>query len=130
MLLAYQQGHLTQKSLNPVQNWALTYHLYLTNRLEAEKTDRLLEQQTLNLNPEQWVKLYRNRLLGPAGPNPNEVPLTESDLGDLDRYMEEQERRYAATGSYFAANTDQTVNAVLNNAQTVHDNSGRAWLEV
>jgi hypothetical protein len=129
VILAYQQGHLTQKSLNLVQNWALAYHFYLVNRLEMEKTDRFLEQQTFNLNPEQWVKFYRNRVLK-AVDDPNEIALTEGDLGDLDRYMEEQEKRYAETGSYFAANPDQVVSSMLNNAQTVTDTSGRAWLEV
>lgn len=94
MRLAYEQGLLSHKGLNFFQNWALLYYLYLDRRLKVEDRAAELEQQTFNLYPERWAELYRDQLLGKLQiPNEEgEIPLTEDDLDDLDKFMERLER--------------------------------------
>lgn len=84
--------------LNWFQHWALIYNFYLERRIEMEDTDSILERQTLNLNPDMWVKLYKDRVyneLGvPVESGENEIQLTEDDLSELDRFMERQEAAF------------------------------------
>jgi hypothetical protein len=44
-----------------------------------------------------WERIYRDRVLGPIV-DPNEIELTQEDVesGELDRFMEEQERQWKA----------------------------------
>lgn len=48
------------------------------------------------LNPEMWVRIYKDKILGdlvtPDGEG--EMPVTEEDMADLDRYMEQQEQAW------------------------------------
>lgn len=96
--LAYERGLLTQKSLNFFQQWALLYHMYLQRRIEMEDIDAQMERQTLNLNPEQWVRLYRDRVMRQLGvaTEADEIPVTADDLDDLDAFMAQQEADFAA----------------------------------
>jgi hypothetical protein len=101
--LAYERGLLTQKSLSYFQHWALLYYVYLERRIKQEDTDAMLERQTLNLNPEMWVKFYRNRVMNQLGvPDEEGVPVTEDDLDDLDAFMSQQEADFQAqlTGTH------------------------------
>jgi hypothetical protein len=96
--LAYERGLLSGKSLNYFQHWGLLYHMYLSRRREMEDRDSMLELQTLNLNPDMWVKLYRDRVMGALGvpTGEDEVELTEDDMDDLDAFMDQQERDFVA----------------------------------
>lgn len=95
--LAYERGLLTQKSLNYFQHWALLYYVYLERRIKMEDTDSLLERQALNLNPEMWVKLYRNRVMNQLGVSDDDGdPVTEDDLDELDAFMSQQEADFQA----------------------------------
>ena len=95
--LAYERGLLTQGPLNFFHRWALLYHLYLERRIKMEDTDSILERQTLNLNYDMWVKLYRNRVMNQLGVgDPNEMPVTEDDLDELDAFMAQQEEEFQA----------------------------------
>lgn len=95
--LAYERGLLTQGPLNFFQRWALLYYVYLERRIKMEDTEAILDRQTLNLNPEMWVKLYRNRVMNQLGVgDPNELPVTEDDLNELDAFMAQQEADFQA----------------------------------
>lgn len=64
-----------------------------------EDTDSILERQTLNLNPDMWTKLYRDRVydeLGVPITSEEEIELTENDLSELDRFMDQQEAAFQA----------------------------------
>lgn len=107
MRLAYEQGLLKQRSLNYFQHWALVYWAYMDRRDRIEDKNAELEQQTFNLMPERWVELYRDSLLGALGiaNEEGEVPLTEDDLDDLDKFMErlEKNNRFTMTGAETAS---------------------------
>jgi len=96
--LAHERGYLSKPTINKVQHWAVGYHFYLSRRTEREDRDDFLERQCMNLNPEVWAKLYRDRLFGDALANEEGTELTAEDVdsGELDRFMEEQERQWAA----------------------------------
>lgn len=68
--------------------------------MEMEDTDSILERQTLNLNPDQWINLYRDRVyneLGvPVEKGEDEIELTEDDLSELDKFMDLQEAQFQA----------------------------------
>lgn len=104
--LAYERGLLTQRSLSYFQHWALLYHMYLERRIKLEDTDSILERQTLNLNPDMWVRLYRNNVIGQLGVADEtaepEIELTENDLDALDAFMDKQEEafRKALSGTH------------------------------
>ncbi len=53
----------------------------------------VLEQQTFNLQPDRWTELYRDQLMASLGiaNEEGEIPLTEDDLDELDRFMEKLE---------------------------------------
>jgi len=70
----------------------------MNRRTQLEDIDFQLERQCFNLNPEWWKVIYKDRVLGESGVDDG-IPLTENDLDDLDRYMEEQERKYRETQS-------------------------------
>lgn len=103
MRLAYEQGLLNQRSLNFFQRWALVYWIYLSRRIQIEDVNAELEQQTFNLAPDRWVELYRDQMLGKLGiPNEDgEIPLTEDDLDDLDKFVERLEKngKFSMTGA-------------------------------
>ena len=82
--------------MNRVQHWALAYHYYLVRRDKLEDRADFLEELTLNLNPDMWIKRYRDQVLGQMGmPNEEgEIPLTTDDIDGLDRFMEEQEKAW------------------------------------
>ena len=65
----------------------------MNRRTQLEDMDFQLERQCFNLNPEWWKVIYKDRVLGESGVDDG-IPLTADDLGDLDRYMEEQERKF------------------------------------
>lgn len=93
--LAYERGFLTKESLNWVQRWALLYWVYLERRIKSEDIDSFLERQTLNLNYEQWARLYRDRIMGQLGvEDKDELPVTEDDLDALDAFMSQQEAEF------------------------------------
>lgn len=48
----------------------------------------------LNLNPDQWVLIYKDRMLGNIDADDGGIPLTVDDLDELDRYMTEQEQAW------------------------------------
>lgn len=101
MRLAYEQGFLTQKNLSYFQHWGLLYALYLNRRTALEDTRAMLIQQTLNLDPERWVELYRDEMLRELGLDPDhdeefggghdEIPLEASDYDALDQFLRQQE---------------------------------------
>lgn len=103
MRLAYEQGLLKQRSLNFFQHWALMYWAYMDRRTRIEDKDAELEQQTFNLMPERWVELYKDQLFGALGiaNEEGEVPLTEDDLDELDKFMERLEKgnRFSMSGA-------------------------------
>ena len=103
MRLAYEQGLLQQRSLNFFQHWALVYWAYLSRRIQIEDKNAELEQQTFNLAPERWMELYRDQLLTSLGiaNEEGEIPLTEDDLDELDRFMAqlESKNRFSMNGS-------------------------------
>jgi hypothetical protein len=79
--------------LNKVQYWALGYHYYLRRRTEIEDRDSFLERQCMNLNYDMWLQVYAKDVLGElALGDRDEVELTTDDLGDLDKYWEDQEK--------------------------------------
>lgn len=55
-----------------------------------------LERQTLNLAPDRWIQLYKDRVLGNVA-DPEEVNLEIDDLAELDRYMAKQEQAFQET---------------------------------
>lgn len=65
----------------------------MNRRTQLEDMDFQLERQCFNLNPDWWKVIYKDRVIGTSGADEG-IPLTEDDLDDLDRYMEEQERKY------------------------------------
>jgi hypothetical protein len=98
--LAYERGFLTQKSLNPVQEWALVYWVYMTDRMKMEENDAFLERQTLNLNYEAWTRLYRDRIMRQLGVDESgepEIEVTPDDLDELDRFMAQQEADFSSS---------------------------------
>jgi len=75
-----------------------------------EDLDLELERQTYNLNYEQWVTIYKDRLLGEisAANEDGDTALGVDDLGDLDRYMAEQEQNFQdiLTGKHTMSGAD------------------------
>lgn len=91
----------------------------MVRRTETEDKESFLEHQCYNLNPDSWLALYKDKMLGQLDANDGGIPLTEDDMDDLDRYMEQQERawvkqeqkiqdtiggKHVMTGSQAAAN--------------------------
>lgn len=68
----------------------------MNRRTQLEDMDFQLERECFNLNPEWWKVIYKDRVLGESGVDDG-IPLTADDLDDLDRYMEEQERKFRET---------------------------------
>ena len=96
--LAHAQGLLNQRSLNPVQDWALKYWLYMDRRTQLDDKASELEHQCFNLNPERWGVLYRDQMLpGLVGPN-NEPEIPVTDPRDLDAFYESLSRPRKMTG--------------------------------
>jgi hypothetical protein len=100
----------------------------MRRRDQQEDLDNELERQTLNLNPEQWVKLYRDRVLaGIATPDgEGEVQLTEDDLDELDRFMEEQERAFRENLN--GRHTMAITTPDLHNLGAIPEDQWGAWL--
>ena len=94
MRLAYERGLLTQKSLNPFQQWALMYHYSMVRRQEMDDLDAELERQCFNLAPERWVQVYKDRIEYEYEDESGETNIGIDDLDELDRFMAQQEQSY------------------------------------
>lgn len=86
-----------------------------------EDTDSILERQTLNLNPDMWTKLYRDRVydeLGVPITSEEEIELTENDLSELDKFMDAQEAQFQANllGKHTMTGASTTPNQDLRSA--------------
>ena len=68
----------------------------MERRTRYEDLQNELEQQTMNLAPERWNLLYRDKLLGISGlPNDEgEIQIGVDELNELDQYMESQEQKF------------------------------------
>jgi hypothetical protein len=87
--------------LNYVQAWALDYWIAMERRVHVEDKHAELEEQTYNLFPERWARLYRDEMLPvPSGdighafePGTPEIPVTDAnDLDDWYSRMEQPRR--------------------------------------
>lgn len=58
MRLAYEQGLLSQLSINAFQNWALTYMLSVKRWDAGDKQQSFLKDMLFLNNPERFVQLY------------------------------------------------------------------------
>lgn len=87
--LAYEQGLLSRPSLNPVQNWALQYWVYMNRRRELKDSDDELEAFCAVMWPERWQQLYGQAMtngdMGRAFEGEEEIPVT--DPADLDQWF-------------------------------------------
>lgn len=84
----------------------------MNRRTQLEDMDFQLERQCFNLNPEWWKVIYKDRVVGPTGADEG-IPLTENDLDELDRYMEEQERKYREAQERIQSQSQQVDSAVF-----------------
>ena len=78
----------------------------MDRRQAVEDRQAELMQQTFNLFPERWDELYREDVLGAelgAYAPEEEIPLTESDLDQMDAFLARQEqgalKRWARAGA-------------------------------
>lgn len=111
MRLAREQGLLSGPSLNPFQQFALTYWLYMDRRQRMDDQRAELEQMTFNLDESRWSQIYMPSMMMAGVPDdlgggiplgfaddsePGEVAVT--DIADLDEYFAslEKPRRMSA----------------------------------
>ena len=107
--LAHEQGLLSRPSLNPIQQWALQYWVYLDRRTGLDDKQTELEHQCFNLFPERWGQLYRDQMLpalptgdlGTAFGGEPELPVT--DPNDLNAWYENIESSRGMTGAGISA---------------------------
>jgi len=68
----------------------------MDRRTRTEDLQEELEMQTLNLAPERWVVLYKDKMLGITGtPNDDgEIQIGVDELDELDSYMDQQEQKF------------------------------------
>ena len=92
MRLAYEQGLLRGRGLNFFQKWALLYWVYMDRRNQMEDRDAEMERQTFNLNPDRWVDLYRDQILGKLG-----LPNEEGEVPVMERL--ERDNRFQMSGA-------------------------------
>ena len=97
--LAHAQGLLNQRSLNPVQEWALKYWIYLDRRVYMDDKQAELEHQCFNLSPERWGALYRDQMLPGAIGIGNEPEIPVTDPRDLDAFYESLNSPRTMTGA-------------------------------
>lgn len=89
--LAYAQGVLSNANLNPIQLWALDYHLRMDRRNYIKDEEDILENQAHNLDfmingsVERWKRLFSHEHEFAATGEP-EIPIT--DPRKLDQWFE------------------------------------------
>lgn len=105
--LAYNQGLLSQRSLNPFQKFAATYHAYMERRVHLQDTEDVLQRQTWYLAPARYADLF----LDPFVPEPLTMagePIEEvDDIDMLDAYFNDLENRKSMTGAQLIAAMDE-----------------------
>jgi uncharacterized protein YecA (UPF0149 family) len=98
--LAYEKGLLSRRNLTRVQHWALLYWMWMDRRTKKEDERAFLIQQTLNLNPDQWVELgYREEMMKALGitDEPEEqgedfIPFTPEDEDAIEQFLRQQDQ--------------------------------------
>jgi hypothetical protein len=86
--------------LNPIQNWALQYWLYMERRIKLDDKQAELEFQCFHLNPERYDFLYvtpKTGDMGSAFGNEPELPIT--DPADLDHWFENLANQRGMSGA-------------------------------
>jgi len=103
--------------VNKVQHWAQSYAFWMRRRDELEDRDKMLESLTLYLAPENWMKFFKDKVLGQWS-DPEGAPVT--DVAEMDQYFAEQERKWK---------DDRRLQQVLNGTHTVSGASavGQEW---
>jgi hypothetical protein len=71
----------------------LGYHYYMIRRDKLEDRDNFLEAITMYLAPENWVRFFRDQILGGIA-DPEGEPVGIEDLAEMDKYFEEKERAW------------------------------------
>lgn len=99
MRLAYEQGLLKGPSLSPYQLWALQYMMSYKRWFIREVQDSALENLLLMFKPDRWKQLFGKELPDLEDPELGEaVPMTESDLLDIDAWLSDPKNQAALNG--------------------------------
>ena len=99
--LAYEQGLLTQSSLNAFQLFALRYHMNMSRRLARQQMEEQLQRQTWYLAPERYNDLFFEGAFEPEPLTIGGRPVEEvvDDVDEVDAYFENLERKRKMTGA-------------------------------
>lgn len=93
---------LSSPSLNPIQHWALQYHLFMVRRQEIEDAEAALEAHCSVMLPDRWREVYGNQSqdgdIGQAFDGEEELPVTDpSDLNRLSQWAESLDQQRGMT---------------------------------
>ena len=93
MRLAYEQGLLQGRSLNPFQKWALRYHMSFKRWFLSEAEESLVKSLTFVFDPRRFTELF-------VESEPESAPMGPDEFESIERYLQMQEQMtHSASGS-------------------------------
>jgi hypothetical protein len=90
--LAYEQGLLQGRSLNPFQKWALRYHMSVKRWFLSEIEESLVKSMAFVFNPQRFTELF-------VDSEPESEPIGPDEFDSIERYLQTQGQvRHSASG--------------------------------
>jgi len=86
--LAYEQGLLRGPSITPYQRWALEYMMSFKRWFLTDVQRSALKDLLFMLDPQRWKELFLPR----PEVEDDGVPITEDDLDDIGKLLDELDR--------------------------------------
>lgn len=83
--LAYEQGLLQGRSLNPFQKWALRYHMSVKKWARAEAEEALLKSLAFVFDPKRFSELF-------IDPEPESMPIGPDEFESIEKYLQMQDK--------------------------------------
>lgn len=91
MRLAYEQGLLSQRSVNGFQRWALMYYFRYQQDIEKERFEADMKTRTFIENPQRYMELWAKPVAELMRDDDSE-PIDPSEIPDIDTWLSSLDR--------------------------------------
>lgn len=89
---AYEQGLLSQRSLNHFQYWALQYHMALVRKLDWDTRNEMIKQAALVFEPKRYMEFYAKPVQDLAQ-ELDEVPISPDEFDDIESWFRDIDKK-------------------------------------
>lgn len=101
---AYEQGLLSQRSLNHFQYWALQYHMALVRKLDWDTRNEMVKQAAWVFQPKRYMEVYAKPVQDLVQ-EMEEAPVDPSEFDDIESWLQHADKK--RVGSFQTQDDDE-----------------------